>query len=78
MYNDFTTGDNRYHKNREQTLHLLDEYIKTVVQRTTYSKGTEFVKCGKGHGGGKGRGNRGGRGNKRFEKEYLKYKEGFN
>jgi hypothetical protein len=26
LQNDFTTGDNRYPKNRQQTLHLLDKY----------------------------------------------------
>jgi hypothetical protein len=30
LQNDFTTGDNRYPKNRQQTLHLLDKYSKTV------------------------------------------------
>ena len=33
LQNDFTTGDNRYPKNRQQTLHLLEKYSKTVVQR---------------------------------------------
>jgi hypothetical protein len=26
LQNDYTTGDNRYPKNRQQTLHLLDKY----------------------------------------------------
>ena len=43
LQNDFTTGDNRYPKNRQQTLHLLNKYSKTVVQRMTQSKGTSFV-----------------------------------
>ena len=34
LQNDFTTGDNRYPKNRQQTMHLLEKYSKTVVQRT--------------------------------------------
>jgi hypothetical protein len=38
LQNDFTTGDNRYPKNRWQTLHLLDKYSKTVVPRTTQSE----------------------------------------
>jgi hypothetical protein len=41
--NDFTTGDNRYPKNRQQILHLLDKYSKTVVARVTQSEGTSFT-----------------------------------
>jgi hypothetical protein len=41
--NDFTTGDNRYPKNRQQTLHLLDKYGKTVVAKVTHSEGTSFA-----------------------------------
>ena len=78
LQNDFTNGDNRYPKNRQQTLHILDKYNKTVVQITTQSKGTAFVQGGRGHGGGRGRVNRGGRGNKPFEKWYWKDKECFN
>ena len=78
LQNYFTAGYNRYPKNRQQTLHLLDKYSKTAVQRTTQSEGTVFVQGGKGHRGGRGRGNRGGRGNKPFDKEYWKDKECFN
>ena len=31
LQNDFTTGDNRYPKNRQATLHLLDKYSKSTV-----------------------------------------------
>jgi hypothetical protein len=41
--NDFTTGDNCYPKNRQQTLHLLDKYIKTVVARLTHYEVTSFA-----------------------------------
>jgi hypothetical protein len=44
LQNDFTTGDNRYRKNRQHTLHLLDKYSKTVVAKVTYSEGTSFAK----------------------------------
>ena len=54
LQNDFTTGDNRYPKNRQQTLHLLDKYSKTVVPKTTQSEGTSFVQKG---GRGKRKGN---------------------
>ena len=74
LQNDFTTGDNRYPKNRQQTLHLLKNYSKTVVQRTTQSEGMEFVQGGRGHRCERGRDNRGGRGNKSFDKEYWKDK----
>jgi hypothetical protein len=37
LQNDFTTGDKHYPNNRQQTLHLLDKYIKTVVLKVTQS-----------------------------------------
>jgi hypothetical protein len=46
LQNDFTTGDNLYPKNRQQTLHLLDKYSKTVVTRVTQSEGTSFAQSG--------------------------------
>jgi hypothetical protein len=48
--NEFTTGDNRYPNNRQQTLHLLDKYSKTVVPKVIHSKGTSFTQKG-GRGG---------------------------
>jgi hypothetical protein len=80
LQNDFTTGNNRYPKNHQQTLHLLDKYTKTVVPKTTQSEGTLFAQKG-----GRGDGNKGnaGRGNgatakKPFNKEYWKDKECYN
>ena len=58
LQNDFTIRDNRYPKNRQHTLHLLDKYSKTVVQRMTQSEGTAFVLFGRGNRGGRGRDNR--------------------
>ena len=54
LQNDFTTGDNRYPKTRQSTLHLLDKCSKTVVTKTTQSEGAAFVQ--KGGKGGKGQG----------------------
>jgi hypothetical protein len=51
LQNDFTTGDNHYPKNRQQTLHILDKYSKTVVEKVTHSEGTSFAQKG-GRGGG--------------------------
>jgi hypothetical protein len=31
LHNDFTTGDGRYPKNCQQTLHLLDKYSKSSI-----------------------------------------------
>jgi hypothetical protein len=69
LQNDFTTGDNRYPKNRQQTLHLLDKYTKTVVPKTTQSKGTSFAQKG-----GRGSGNKGnaGRGSGTAKKPFNK------
>jgi hypothetical protein len=74
LRNDFTTGSNRYPKTRQQTLHLLDKYSKTVVvPKTTSSEGSSFAQKG-------GRGGRGGRGRATitFDKEYWKDKTCFN
>jgi hypothetical protein len=46
LENYFTIGDNRYPNNRQQTLHLLDKYSKTVVAKATQSEGTSFVQGG--------------------------------
>jgi hypothetical protein len=40
---DYTTGDNHYLKTRQQTLHLLDKYTKSVVPKTTPSEGLSFA-----------------------------------
>jgi hypothetical protein len=53
LQNYFTTGDNQYPKNRQQTWHLLDKYSKTVVARVTQSEGTSFAHR-IGRGGGQG------------------------
>jgi hypothetical protein len=52
LQNDFTTGDNRYPKNSQQTLHLLDKYSNTVFPRVTQSEGTSFAQKG-GRGSGR-------------------------
>jgi hypothetical protein len=51
LQNNFTTGDNLYPKNRQQTLHLLDKHSKTVVAKVTHSEVTSFAQKG-GRGGG--------------------------
>jgi hypothetical protein len=43
LQNDFTTGYNCYPKNRQQTLHLLYKYSKTVIPKVTQSGGTSFA-----------------------------------
>jgi hypothetical protein len=61
LQNDFTTGDDRYPKNRQATLHLLDKYSKSTVSNTT-SEGTAFAQ-------------RGGRTSETFDQKYWKDKE---
>jgi hypothetical protein len=74
--NDFTTGYNRYPKNRQETLHLLGKYSKTVVARVTHSEGPSFAQKS-----GQGDGNRGSSGNGKvhdsstYHKKYWKDKE---
>jgi hypothetical protein len=74
--NDFTTGDNRYHKNSQQTLHLLDKYSKTVVAKVTHSEGTSFAQKG-GRGGGNRRSSGNGKGHdsSTYDKKCWKDKE---
>jgi hypothetical protein len=74
--NDFTTGDNRYPKNRQQTLHLLDKYSKTVVAKVTHSEGTSFAqKGGRGDGNRSSSGNGKGRDSSTYDKKYWNDKE---
>ena len=55
LKNDFTTGDDRYPKNRQMTLHLLENYSKTAVHMPIPQEGTSFAqKGGKGKGKGVG------------------------
>jgi hypothetical protein len=53
LHNDVTTFDNRYPKNRQQTLHLLDKYSKTDIAKVTQSEVTSFAQSS-GRGGGRG------------------------
>jgi hypothetical protein len=84
LQNDFTTGDNHCPKNRQQTLHLPEKYTKTVVPKTTQSKGTSFAQKGgrgsgnKGSGSNRNSGRGRGDGKKPFDKEYWKDKECYN
>jgi hypothetical protein len=72
LQNDFTTGDDRYPKNRQATLHLLDKYSKSiVVTPTTSSEGTSFAQQN-----GAGRGSN--RSSSDYDKNYWKDKECFN
>jgi hypothetical protein len=76
LQNYFTTCDNRYPKNRQQTLHLLDKYSTTAVAKVTHYEGTSFAQKG-----GRGGGNRSSSGSEKFrdsstyEKKYWNDKE---
>jgi hypothetical protein len=73
LQKDFTTGDNRYPKNRQQTLHLLDKYSKTVVTKVTHSEGTSFAqKGGRGGGNRSSSGNLKGHDSRTYDKKYWK------
>jgi hypothetical protein len=76
LQNNFTTGDNRYPKNRQQTLHLLDKYRKTVVAKVTHSEGTSFAqKGGRGGGNKSSSGNGKGRDSSTYDNNYWNDKE---
>jgi hypothetical protein len=75
LQNDFTTGDNRYPKNRQQTLNLLDKFSKTVVPKVIQSEGASFAQKG-GRGGGRScNGNGKGHDSVTYDKKYWKDKE---
>jgi hypothetical protein len=71
LQNDFTTGNNPYHKNRQKTLHLLDKYSKTAFAKVTQSEGTSFAQR-RGRGGGRGGRSGNGKSKKKINKEYWK------
>jgi hypothetical protein len=73
LQNDFTSGDNRYPKNHQKTLHLLYKYSNTAVAKVTQSEGTSFAQMS---GRGGGRSGRSGKGKRHdnFDKEYWKDK----
>jgi hypothetical protein len=74
--NDFTTGDNRYPKNRQQTLHILDKYSKTMITKVKRSEGTSFAKkSGRGGCNLISNGNGKGHGSSTYDKRYWKEKE---
>jgi hypothetical protein len=73
--NDFTTCENRYPKNRQHTLHLLDKYSKTVVAKVTHSEGTSFTqKSGRGVANRSSNGNGKGHDFSTYDKKYWKDK----
>jgi hypothetical protein len=56
LNNDYTTGDDRYPKNRQGTLHLLDKYSKTILSAPTVpSVDRSFAQRGGGGGTNNGR-----------------------
>jgi hypothetical protein len=76
--NDFTTGYNRYPKNQQQMLHLLDKYSKTGIPNVTQSEGASFYQKG-GRGGGRsynvsGKGHDSGTYDKKYWKDNECYK----
>jgi hypothetical protein len=75
LQNDFTTGENCYPKNRQQTLHLLDKYSKTVIPKVTQSEGTSFSHKGDRGSGRRYNGNGKGHDSSTYDKKYWKDKE---
>jgi hypothetical protein len=76
LQNNFTTGNNRYPKNLQQTLHLLDKYSKTVVAKVTRSECTSFAqKSGRGGGNQSSSGNGKGLDSSTYDKKYCNDKE---
>jgi hypothetical protein len=70
LQNYFTTVDNCYPKNRNQTLHLLDKYSKTVIPKVTQSEGTSFAQKGDRGSGRSYNGNENGHDSSTYDKKY--------
>jgi hypothetical protein len=75
LQNDFTTGDNCYSKNRQQTQHLLDKYSNTVIPKATQSEGASFAHKGGKGGGRSNHGNGKSHDSSTYDKKYWKDKE---
>jgi hypothetical protein len=71
--NDFTTGDNRYPKNLQQNVHLLDKYSTNHVAKMTQPEGTSFSQRS-GRGGGRGGISGNEKSQNNFDNEYWKDK----
>jgi hypothetical protein len=66
LQNNFRTGENKYPKTRQATLHLLDKYSKTTLTKPTSSEGASFAQGG---GGGTTKGKKK---KEAFDKAYWK------
>jgi hypothetical protein len=75
LQNDFTTRDNRYPNNRQQMLHLLDKYSKTVIPKVTHSEGAFCAQKGGRGSGRRYNGNGKGHESSTYDKKYWKDKE---
>jgi hypothetical protein len=69
----FTTGNNRYPKNRQQTLHIWDKYSKNVVAKVIHSEGISLAqKYGRGGGNRSSSANGKGHDSITYDKKYCK------
>ena len=67
IHNGYTTGDERYTKTRQNTLHILNQYTKPTIQRNIESQGNYFKqKTGDVSN------------TKTYDRAYWKYKECYN
>ena len=69
LKDEFATGEDKYPKNMQEALHLLDKFSKSYVPKKTQSEGQSFATTGK---GGKKKGK-----NNDYDKEYWKDKTCF-
>ncbi len=75
LQNDFTTGDDRYPKNRQSTLHLLDKNSKSTVMSNAPSEGTAFSQRGGRDGRNRDGRNQDSKNGNAFDVAYWKDKE---
>ena len=53
LVNNYCKGDNHYPKTRQETLHLLDKYSKSIIARTVISEKSSFAQTSGQSRGGK-------------------------
>ena len=75
LQDDYAKGQHRHPKTRQETLHLLDNYTKTAMQRTPTLEGSSFAQKDEGWRQVRGKNGKNGKNKKGYDADYWKDKE---